>query len=454
MMLENIKSAVLTILVLSSVTLTWLLWTYQPEYGVREESGENYVEIEDLGETRDFHEIIQPKEILIHEGEEIAYLHPMEGQYRTIINELKEIDIDYLYRRGPSHAPSLEHFYNGLELVFDDPLESEWLKDLFNFEEDHLPLEQADRIVLVENPPSSSGTEVMVQFVDIEEEVIYESETSFSVSQLQALYEGTEEHQTPVEKRVFQERPDSDFQPVKYTPTESTTLRKYTYETTDLSTQSFFQILFPDPEFIQNYSQGSQGQTYTDGNRMINLQENGAILNYVRPNVRATIPAGMDTILQDSLDFINTHSGWTDDFYAEDWREMEVDDRASFRLHVGGFPVYGSNMNREHHYMMDVRRTGNTITEYTRPMYQLNEHPFETTSDVNLPSFEEVERHIEENEVFSMRAVEDIRIAHYMTRQRSFAIFEPAWFLKVEGRWIQLDFSSNSGQEVTYNGLE
>lgn len=452
-MIESIKTAVLWILILSSITLTWLLWTFQPEYDAIEESNETYVEIEDLGDTRTLPEIVQPRQIIIHREEERSLLLPLDDTYKDILQELEEVKIDYVYPQWESQAPSIEREFTGMELIFDHSLEGDWLKAFFTMEEDHLAIEQVDRIIFLLNPDDEDNTDLLVQFVDMEDEAVYESDISLTMSDLEKMYEGTGNKQVAVEKHLFRGETET-FQPISYVTTEPISLEKYTYETTDLSAQAFTQILFNDPSVIETYPQTNQGETYTDGNRIMSLNESGSILHFVRPDIRGGSPAGVPSVIEDGLDFINNHSGWTNDYLADDWAETDLDDHASFRLYVQGLPVLASNQGQDQHFKVGVKRAANSITEYTRPMYQLADEPLEKSGNVTLPPFEDVQQHIREYEAFSNRAVEDITIGHYMVRQRSYATFEPGWYVKIDGRWTLLDFRSNADLEVSVYGLE
>jgi regulatory protein YycH of two-component signal transduction system YycFG len=453
MILENIKTAILWVLIFSSIALTWLIWTYQPDYAELEDSGLGYVEIEDIGDSRSLSQMLQPKEVVIHKEEDIFLVHPGDYRYEELDELLESVDIDYMYPKETNNAPSLDNYYRGVEMVFDQAIKGEWLNELFSVEEDNIPIELVDSIVFLINP-SSFGSEVLVQFIDFDNETMYESETSISDNQMEQFQKEVEQNQTSVEKRVFQERENSDFQPIRYVTKESIIRRKYTYESQDLSAEAFSDILFSDPEFVRHYGQSGQEKTYTDGNRMMTISENGSILKYERPDVRAGNTIGQAPILEDGLAFINGHSGWTNHYYADKWNESDLQDEVLFRLQVAGYPVLGSNMNDDQFHTIELKRTGNQITEFTRPMFQLEEDPFEIESDVMLPSFEIIEQHIEENELFNLDSVEDIRIGHNMVRQRSFATFEPSWYVKVRGRWIQLVIPADFDREVIKDGLE
>ncbi|SES34596.1 YycH family regulatory protein [Salisediminibacterium halotolerans] len=457
-MIEMIKTGVLWVLIVSSIVMTWMLWSYQPDYrSTNEEPDESYVEIEDIGESRSLSAVIHPREVISHQGENIDYISSKDNLYETVLDELQDVEIDYLVQRGNHNAPALDRSIdNAIELIFDEAVPGEIMEEILTIEDNDLPLEQIDRLVAAEND-SSVGAEVVLQFVDIEHEQIYEADTDISAGQLDDIRESGEGASASAEPRVFEEDPESEFQQVRYVLTEELTVNQYTYETTDLSPQAFRQVLFSDPDFVEEYHQTGNENAYTDGNRMMHILDDGMILSFSQTDVHNGIRAGDDHIIDDTRSFVNGHSGWTDTFYWDDFTEYDTEEHVSYRMHVDGIPVMSSNTNQSEYYMMEMERRGEDITEYTRPLYQLAEEPIDTETDRELAPFSEVETFIEENESFAVDEVQDIQIGHYMNRNRSFSAFEPSWFVLVRDRWMELEMherDDSDDPEVTADGLE
>ncbi len=66
-MYETIKTIVLTLLVLISITLTFALWTYHPKYDVLQ--NDEYIQHVSVSNTQvDTAMVVQPKQILIHKN--------------------------------------------------------------------------------------------------------------------------------------------------------------------------------------------------------------------------------------------------------------------------------------------------------------------------------------------------------------------------------------------------
>lgn len=449
-MFENIKTVFLWFLILTSITLTWLILTYQSVYDNLEDV--DYIDSEEIGESRSISEAISPKQIVIHNEEDISWIQSIDGDYRVFMEFLSELEIESFVMRNSDNEP-IEESFNGIELVFNEAIKHEWIDEIFSIDENTLPseLDQIDRMILLEN--HSSAGSVILQLISTEQKVIYHSNlASLSMAQLEEMYQESTDYEIPVEKRTFNEENSDTFQQINYVPKESFNLKKYTYETTDLPIASFIQALFTDPEYVDRSPLGSQTDSYTDGNRMMEIQDNGNLMKYVRPGVRGGSILNEVSVLEMSVDFINGHSGWTDDYYVSGLEHFLDDSELSFRLHIDAIPVLGSNTNTNRssdYYTMRLGRSGDQISEYDRPLFKLDTQTF--VEEMELPSFEEVEQQLEENGSYNLETVEEIRIGYFMTRNRSFVTFSPAWYGKVQsGRWTLLDMD----REVSENGLE
>lgn len=451
--LEHAKTFVLWAMILTSVVLTWFVWTYQPAYEELGETDSAYIEIEDIGESKSFSELLYPNEVISHEEESQYWVHPAGENYLELLDALGEIELEEMRLAGASHIPDLDRSFEGIEMIFDHPLDGTWLQYVFDIEEEEILINNIDRIVIAESN-ETNDSEVSARFIDMEEEEIYESDTGLSVTQLHSFTQGISIERTEVEARVFQEEDDTDFQPVKYVAAEPVLERVFTYETTNISPDGFIQTLFADPDYVRQYFQEGQSSSYTDGTRMMDMLEGGSILQYIQPDLTSAGQQPSASVVRSAQEFVNGHYGWTDDFYATSWNESGMDDSAEFTMHVEGLPVFDADSGNEHHYTIELLRSGSEIIEYMRPMFQLDTTPFQVDTNVELPAFEDVEEYIEEEDLFPAGVIEDARVAYFMSRQNSFAVFEPSWFVYARGQWHRITVPNSSGGEVLEGGLE
>ncbi|MDQ0257591.1 regulatory protein YycH of two-component signal transduction system YycFG [Evansella vedderi] len=451
-MIEHIKTATLWLLICTSIILTWMIWTYQPEYRILGES--DYIEREIIGEERSLLDVIHPEKVIIHEDDQSFWLHPFEGAYENILNQLRRIRLDYFYSGSDVYGSSMSGI-QGLEIIFPDQLQRDWIYMLFDMEDSEqvLPMESVDRILLFMNNQSSQ-TEVSVRFVSSHNNEFYQANTGLSVNQFKAFYNEYVDNRTEVNVYPLQTNTRNIFSKRNYVPIETMDLKRYTFliNSVEDAQEAFLQALFNDPELVRNYFQGNQ-EVYTDGNRMMNVVENGNVLQYVHSTSLTQSERSERSIVEASIDFINGHAGWTDQYKLASWSETTFNDRATFRMHVDGLPIMGTNVNRTEFYTMELARQGSRISEYIRPIFHLEEelHGLERTS---LPSFQVVLNVIDENEAIEKELIEDVAVGYYMRKQTSLIIFEPAWFIQERGIWRRVDIRDDLLQGSLGGGTE
>ncbi|WP_147802548.1 YycH family regulatory protein [Alkalicoccus halolimnae] len=450
---EHIKTAFLWIMIISSVVLTWMLWTYQPAYDELSETEDSYIEIEDIGESKSFTDLLYPSTVISHQEDEEYWVHPSDENYGEMLEAMEDIVLESMRPTGSVHAPNMEQSFVGLELIFDEELNGEWMQYFFDIQEENILVENVDRIVVAESE-NEDDSDVVVRFVDMDAEEVFEAETSVSLSQLELFNQGNAAERSEVERHLFTEREDSDFQPVLYIPEEAVTKRMYTYETTDISPDGFIQTLFSDPDYVKQYFQEGEDSSYTDGTRMMDMTNGGSILNYVQPDVSGTSQISEESVIRTAQNFVNSHYGWTDEFYATSWSESGVNHSAEFTLHLEGMEIMEVNSGSSAHRQIQLTRSGTEIIEYTRPMFQLDENPFDIDTELELPPYSEIEEHIDAEEAFTADSVENAKIAYYMNRQNSFVVFEPSWFVYSQGQWHRVTLPDMPEQEVLTRGLE
>ncbi|WP_096186055.1 YycH family regulatory protein [Evansella halocellulosilytica] len=450
-MIELIKSIILWILVLTSIILTWQIWAYQPEYDVIRTDVEYFESIE-IGEEKSTRDVLIPDHITIHEEGDVYWLNPSQDSYDNIMEEIADLSIPFLRTGDSRRVPSMNRDYDGrnIELSFNDPVQGDWLTRLFDFEEEQFPLDTVDRIILFENE-ESSDTEVSVRFISLSEADNVQADTNLPLSQLLSFYENDRDRLVPAKKHLFNEDDDHHYQDVKYVPNEEFHLNSYTYLSTKLEERDFIGALFSDPQFVKNYPQDND-TIYTDGNRMMSIVGNGLILDYAHPStgVNQQEDVTEQSILRASLNFINAHKGWTDNYVIDSWNETSINDSIRFRLQIQGLPILGSNINRDGFYTMEITRVGNQVTEYKRSLFQLNENEedFEIETNTEMPSFDDVWSFIEESENIHEDLVEDMKIGHYMNRQGALIYLTPSWFIKERGSWKQVDMHAEVLQDA------
>ncbi|PRO64367.1 YycH family regulatory protein [Alkalicoccus urumqiensis] len=450
--IEHVKTAVLWTMVLTSLVLTWFVWTYQPAYSELDDPEEAFTEVESIGETKAFSELFYPSAVISHEEEASFLLQQSAENYVQLMEDLREVEIEAVEQTNGLTSEDLQSF-NGLEIQFDSPLQERWLEQILTVPEEEgergvLPsMEQADRILLT----VTEEDDVVIRFIDLEGDNVYEAGTTLEAAELTGYTRNAGMQRIPVEARVFQPEEERVFQEIHYVPAERVEEELLTYNIIELEADTFVQSLFADPSIVQEYPE--EGERYfTDGSRYMQLENDDTTLEYVQPDIVTGSLGASESVLRTSQEFVNGHSGWTDRYFMTSWSESGFNDQASYSLHMDGYPVLSADTNNPDHYMIQLTREGANITNYTRPMFRMSEEPLEIGTRIELPSFAEVESYIESEELFGLDVVENARIGYYMRVQNSIAVFEPSWYVEVRGQWQRITIP-DAGTEVE-NGLE
>jgi regulatory protein YycH of two-component signal transduction system YycFG len=440
---ETIKSIVLLILVVFSILLTWMLWTYQPNYDTLKESG-NTVEEVSLGETKELSNIVRPERMFLHQGEK----HYGTFDSFEIDQTMKELslwefnefeDISELVK----NIPSFIYDKNATELIFPDIVPLKVYQSALQLPSNDLPKSNFDRIVIDLEPEtrergvvyfiSSNEHEVLRAYVSAS--YINEFKERYlvdvSVNEKYALYE-------PLNRESF------------------TMLRKervkvalYNYIYVKLSTEKLRDALFSDPNLVsKNFS--SFGEEYTDTTTLMSVNYETNTVSYVKTeDVESGTITKANHLLEKSIDFINSHGGWTDNY-----RYVGMDESEQvilFRLYdLSGYPIFGDNGISEILQMWNA----SGINKYFRSNFMLGSR-LEAT-EITLPSGVSVLDELKKIEGFDLDFLKDLTIGYHMSKdteiaQNSLIHLEPAWYYKYNDEWKMVPNSENGGIK---HGLE
>ncbi|MFB6466477.1 YycH family regulatory protein [Cytobacillus sp. Hz8] len=436
---EKIKSVILAILVILSGTLTWSLWTYQPNYETIE-NGETVKEVS-LSEKRDAKKIIKADRIFYHhENGLVGTINPAEidrtfkelsrwtfSDFEDESSKIKNIP-SFVQRVGmaeiifPSHIP-FNLYKNFLDIKGKDPD--------FHF----------DRIVIdVKNMKKEEG---FVYFIDYQNQKVERSRVNSSfINVFKNNY-----YKPSLSSKKFNSYTSAKLtkkQNIYIRETESTyPTRSYLIE--ELSSNKFKNALFNNPSFVQkNYI--LTGEEYTDGLTLMRVNVDKHIISYLDPAAEEDYTINKEDLLQQSIDFVNNHGGWTDNF-----RYAEMDESTQtvlFRLYENnGLPVFSDEGMSE---ILQVWGQNN-IYKYVRNNFTLDLVTDQT--DKTLLSGNEVLEQLKKEKGFKPELLTDLVIGYTMSNdsQNLLLKLEPFWYYHYDNKWIQVKDQNQGGIK---HGLE
>lgn len=419
---EQIKSIILTILVLASLFFSWSLWTYQSNYETMEKS--NYIKEVSINKKQDTIDIIKPDKVMYHH-ENAHYGTDSSEEIMKIVQLLSTWDFYNVHDMSEKIAEedffSFVHGKGKVELIFPTNVPIEQYKNVLHFEEKKLPSFEFDRIVIqIENKQKEDGK---IYFVSYQNKRVYASNVNIA---------------------LISEITKSFFQPSVYHPKyftydtgkkrlfileEEPVVSRNKYFLNLLPVDLFRDALFVNPSVVQKTFLTTEDE-YTDSSSMMTANYSTRLLSYVNPMEETDTSLNVSDTLQRSIDFMNEHGGWTDEY-----RFVEASDqKIIFRLYVDGKPVFNENGMSEIVQIWGV----NKVYKYTRPYFTLDIQLLPETSEITLPAGETVISYLESEEGYNPELLDEVVPAYKMLKDSDeprLIVLEPMWYYRYNNIW-------------------
>lgn len=437
---ENIKSIILTILVLVSILLTWNLWTYQPNYDTMENS--NTVREVSLSEKQEVQKIVSPSQVLFHiKGEHYGTVNT--DNIDKLIKELSRwsfYDIKN-YTDKVENLKDLTHGNGNAEITFPGEVPIELYRNVLSIEGKKIPSFNFNKIIInVENLEKENGT---VYFVSGETQQVYIAH--ISSANLSEFYKDFYKNAVHY-PRYFAF--DTSAKRTIFLPEAETEMMSYKYLPVTLDSEEFKEALFSDPSFVQK-STSSQREEFTNASSKMTVNDLTNILTYVNPTAEDNVLLNSYDLVKRSIDFVNGHGGWTDPYrYVS---KNEYSRSVTFRLYSGdGYPVFNDRGISE---IKEIWGR-DEIIKYERPNIAL-ELPITTEMEkVIRPSGHVALKFLQDKKNFKPELLDDLVLGYRMEREsdaNGLILLEPAWFYRYDKTWGQITLDDLGGFK---HGLE
>lgn len=441
---EVLKTIILTILVFSSIFLTWSIWSYSPDFdSIDDLDDQTYLKDVSIPDSTELSTIIKPIQMVYYDGNQ-HYGSTSEKIIGDMIDEIsswnfegfQEISSNVTRERIQSLITE-----NGMsEFVFSDSVPFSIYNKVLNLsEDDDLPEANFDRILVEavrENVEYSP-----VYFIESDTKRVYRCNVSgVNVQELK--------------KKMLHVREDlvsysivnASSTNYLYVPTDETTVNYYKYYIEPLEVNKFKETLFQDPsEVTQEYS--ASEEEYTDLQSIMRVDNERLMLSYVNPTRDINYETTSSDLLERSLQYMNDHDGWD-----ENYRYVDVDEdtkKTTFRLFVNSMPVFNKSG------ISEVTQVWNkdAIYRYDRPMFSLN-LTLPDIQNATLPSGQYVFEQLKQVDGFEPELLEYLLIGYKMSRdteEQRLIILEPTWYYKYDNQWEQYTVVYSGGID---DGLE
>ncbi|MCM3762813.1 two-component system activity regulator YycH [Alkalihalobacillus oceani] len=444
---EHIKTGLLIGLIALSMVLTWKLWTFQPNFALLDETT-RYVSNETMSEERRLTDLILPEQMIIHYGDQKSMIPRQTAEFEELYQGLLNASLDEGEPMSAGPFPK-EGASGGIEFVFPASLPIDIFLGLFQVdrEEMSIPITAVNRLYIYIDEQSE---QVRMQLLSSEDEPMVELDTTLAPGELEeTVVRGIEEYPAVTSLSEMDETLKSVNKAI-YFPDEPLTAERLSFTISPIPGAFFRQSLFTDPASVKYYRQSGSEESYTDGNRIININNNGLFMEYNNPIFTGTQERSSKHIILSSYEFINGHGGWSDQYLLSRWVSTDARDEAEYRMHVNDLPVI--SFQGLDQMKLTATRSGNQIESYARPLFDLDSSPIDARQQVELPSGEQLLERLRDQEYFDFQRLQKVTVGYEMIMPNpSFVTVNPYWFILYDNHWQKVTFNEEEGET---DGLE
>jgi regulatory protein YycH of two-component signal transduction system YycFG len=440
---ENVKSLVLLLLVAISGVLTLSLWTYKPKYEFREN---RYVHEVSISEQENAVNLLKPSRVLFHLKEK-HYGTVRDKEINELIDEISSwnfYDIGEAKTYTDREIQDLSHSDNRVVISYPDLIPFDLYKGVIHVETQDFPNAAFNRIVI--NLAHGTKEESSVYFISTSERKVYESH--INPDRLATFLTKVERNKNRYDVYGAYQLPGR----TKFLPAEETKLTQYKFYSDSIDPVKFKNALFSDPSFVRR-DMFADGEKFTDGSSLMDVDYSTNMIFYINPAQEQDHgPIENDhNLLRKSINFVNEHGGWTDNYRYFNMGEYER--RTIFQLSMDGYPVFNEKG------MTEIRQDwgANEIQQYKRPYFMLD---FQMPGQIKitLPSGENALtfalEYLQLDPRFDPDKLEDMIIGYKLEKDVSNSKvlnLDPSWYCLYAGSWVRLPLEDMRGE---FDGLE
>lgn len=433
MKLETAKSLLLIILIGTSLVLTFGMWNYQAEYRPLNDV-ESIDEVDLGGEEQEISDLVKPNDVVFKmNGEFSSYKEPEDSM--QFFEDIRQWELTDIQRNDLE-----EDTESGAEVEIIFPTE--------------VPLSLFDTILNVDSTLTNNTNFYVDRFsieLQEEEEVLH---VQFVSADREEVVEGTIYSRTSYDEllSIFGELTEDEYEEKQlvtdaardiYIPKEKKALTSYTYTFDSIEAVDIRNIMFSNPNVVSVSETAPGSIMYRTDNRQLNIAGYG--MRFIDVAERNTEQVD-NSVLQQSLNNINAHRGFTGDYRLEGFTE----DSIAYRMYQFQYPV----VNNSYMDLSTIYQEwqNDQLSKYNRSLVSLN--TVVNTSEKELRSGEEIMNSIQQNE--NTADIQDVQIAYRLTIETDdngdYVLLEPNWYQKVNNSWSVVPEPNTNTQQNLEGG--
>ncbi|AVK86844.1 hypothetical protein C3943_26925 [Lysinibacillus sp. B2A1] len=437
--IEPVKSVVLFLLVMLSVVLTFIIWTYTPDYKIIEQTEGKEILI---GSQKRMEDIIRPYKAIYRFDEEFTGT-ASNGAMKDIMKAFQGwnvLDIVPINNNlTANYVNEMIRTNNRMTVFFTGEIPYSAFSSIFQFTDKEIPETTFNRMII--DWTNYGSKELQVFFISSNNKTLMRSRVSLQNTNpfIRDVIEPAKTYST------FKEIERDGFTSL-YMPNDKIESTKYMYTFIEEPLESFKNVLFPNPNIVQRSIESAMTEKYQDGNSRMTVDSNLKSLTYVYPAAESSAIIEPSKLLKDSFEFINEHGGFTADYRYVSKNTSK--NQLEYQQYLQGLPVYSDQVISK----ITTVWGDNLIFRYKRPYYSLV-FDIPTEKEIKeLPSGLEIVEKIQQHNTIVLSDIDDIVVGYYLKQDSSSIMtLEPCWFVVHNGVATKLTPELLGG---VINGLE
>jgi regulatory protein YycH of two-component signal transduction system YycFG len=437
---EHVKSALLLLLVGLSVILTFSIWTYTPPFDTIQQAPAVDISI---AESKRLDDVVKPYKILLSFDNRLTGTSSSFEMDR-VMGIMKEWELREFSLVKNNLSPVEINEYSRAEnrytLFYPTDIPFPVFDNILPFSNTNLPQAGFDRMIV--DSGRTQAEDLTIYFVSTSTKQLYTAKASKV---------GNQQFENKILKPAVEFFDYAEIQRNEqlslYVSSEELEFIRYTYILEKIPPNRFRDALFDNPNKVRRSSIGAYNDEYSDDTALMNVDLLDHTLKYSYPAAETSVTGIPSELVFDSLDFVNEHKGWTDDFRFVGLDA--IDQKVEYQLFLLGYPVF-SDMSST---LITTNWGNNHVYQYLRPYYTLDlSLPSETEVSI-LPSGIHAVEMLQQVKNLNFSSVKELNMGYYLTRddEKSLLNLEPSWFYLSDGVWNRLSPDTLGGGEY---GLE
>ncbi|MFC7678925.1 YycH family regulatory protein [Paenibacillus sp. GCM10028914] len=383
-MKERLKTATLVMLVLGSLVQSYFLIYRLPGSDSVVRAENSYIKTETMGPEEKAENLIYPKKILIHLGDnKHTVFYPDQMFYELVYNRLKGREFDSFQRRKVNNMDwsKLRSSSKGIELSFGSGMPVTLLQKVMQIKPDSLfDGESIHKMWLysIDGEPK-----VHALFFSTEGDVVYEAaQVDLTIQDIHQLVDFGKDW-VPY---TMQEENSL------YIPEEPVGMVSMVLPIGMYTVEQMQRSLFFDPSITRNIRERDGSEIYTDSKRSLQVDEGQNWMNFTDP---AAPPSGESSPGKDvlsAIEFVNQHGGWNGGYRLSQSKDNKDRTLVEFQQYHRGYPIL--NTLDFNYGIMKLELQNGTVTSYERSLLYI-ETEEQKKKIVNLPVGDELREQLD-----------------------------------------------------------